>query len=47
MHRVTPPILASHGAAGPEMNILEKPFTEVTLLARVHEALHAVQHAPR
>jgi PAS domain S-box-containing protein len=39
------PILASHGAAGPEMNILEKPFTEVTLLARVHEALHQAQHA--
>jgi PAS domain S-box-containing protein len=39
------PILASHGAAGPEMNILEKPFTEVTLLARVHEALRQAQHA--
>ena len=39
------PILASHGASGPEMNILEKPFTEVTLLARVHEALHQAQHA--
>jgi PAS domain S-box-containing protein len=39
------PILASHGAAGPEVNILEKPFTEVTLLARVHEALHQAQHA--
>jgi len=39
------PILASHGADAPEMNILEKPFTEVTLLARVHEALHRAQHA--
>ena len=39
------PILASHGAAGPEMNIIEKPFTRVTLLARVHEALRQAQHA--
>jgi len=38
------PILASHGAAA-EMNILEKPFTQVTLLDRVHEALHQAQHA--
>jgi len=41
------PILASHGAAAPEMNIIEKPFTQVTLLARVHEALRQAQHAPR
>jgi PAS domain S-box-containing protein len=40
------PILASHGAAGPEMNILEKPFTEATLLTRVHKALHQSEHAP-
>ncbi len=40
------PILASHGAPGPEMNILEKPFTEVTLIARVHQALHQAQHPP-
>ena len=39
------PILASHGADAPEMNILEKPFTEVTLLARIHEALRQAQHA--
>jgi PAS domain S-box-containing protein len=39
------PILASHGAAASEMNIIEKPFTEVTLLAPVHEALHQAQHA--
>jgi hypothetical protein len=39
------PILASHGAAALEMNIIEKPFTEVTLLAPVHEALHQAQHA--
>jgi PAS domain S-box-containing protein len=39
------PILASHGADGPEMNILEKPFTEVTLLTRVHEVLRQAQHA--
>jgi CheY-like chemotaxis protein len=39
------PILASHGAAGPEMNLIEKPFTQVTLLTRVHEALHQAQHA--
>jgi PAS domain S-box-containing protein len=39
------PILASHGAAASEMDIIEKPFTEVTLLARVHEALHQAQHA--
>jgi PAS domain S-box-containing protein len=40
------PILASHGAAGPEMNLIEKPFTQVSLLTRVHEALHHAQHAP-
>ncbi len=28
------------------MNILEQPFTEVTLLARVHQALCQAQHAP-
>ena len=39
------PILASHGADGPEMNILEKPFTEASLLARIHEALRQAQHA--
>jgi len=39
------PILASHGAAAPEMNIIEKPFTQSTLLARVHEALRQAQHA--
>jgi PAS domain S-box-containing protein len=39
------PILASHGADGPEMNILEKPFTEATLLTRIHEALRQAQHA--
>jgi PAS domain S-box-containing protein len=37
------PILARHGAAGPDMNVLEKPFTEATLLARVHQALHRTQ----
>ncbi len=40
------PILASHGATAPEMNIIEKPFTQVTLLTRVHEALRQAQHAP-
>jgi PAS domain S-box-containing protein len=39
------PILANHGAAAAEMNILEKPFTQVTLLDRVHEALYQAQHA--
>ena len=39
------PILASHGADAPEMNILEKPFTEATLLTRIHEALRQAQHA--
>ena len=39
------PILASHGADAPEMTILEKPFTEATLLARIHEALRQAQHA--
>jgi PAS domain S-box-containing protein len=38
------PILASHGASGPGMNILEKPFTEATLLTRVHQALDRTQH---
>jgi hypothetical protein len=33
------PILDTHGATGPEMNILEKPFTETSLLARVQQAL--------
>jgi two-component system, cell cycle sensor histidine kinase and response regulator CckA len=39
------PILASHGADGPEMNILEKPFTEATLLTRIQQALRQAQHA--
>jgi DNA-binding response OmpR family regulator len=27
------------------MNTLEKPFTEATLLTRIHEALRQAQHA--
>ena len=38
------PILASHGADGPGMNILEKPFTEASLLTRIHEALRQARH---
>ena len=34
------PILDTHGATSPSLNILEKPFTETTLLTRIHHALH-------
>jgi signal transduction histidine kinase/CheY-like chemotaxis protein len=37
------PVLDTHGAAGPGMNILEKPFTAPGLLSRVHQALHPAQ----
>jgi hypothetical protein len=39
------PILDTHGATGPDMDILEKPFTETTLLARIHRALHRADPA--
>jgi signal transduction histidine kinase/ActR/RegA family two-component response regulator len=39
------PILHTHGAASKDMDIIEKPFTQATLLARVHRALHAAQPA--
>ncbi len=40
------PILDTHGATDPQMNILEKPFTETTLLTRVHQALQPAPHPP-
>jgi hypothetical protein len=40
------PILDSHGATDPQMNILEKPFTESTLLARVFQALQPAPQPP-
>jgi CheY-like chemotaxis protein len=40
------PILDTHGATGPGMNILEKPFTTPGLLSRVHHALHPTADLP-
>ena len=39
------PILDSHGVPSPRYDILEKPFTEVALLARVHQAMKAPRSA--
>lgn len=40
------PILDTHGATDPQMNILEKRFTETTLLTRVYQALQPAPHPP-
>jgi PAS domain S-box-containing protein len=40
------PVLDSHGAARASMDILEKPFTEATLLTRIYQALHPAPRAP-
>ena len=33
------PILDTHGALDPQTDLLEKPFSEATLLTRIHQAL--------
>ena len=40
------PILDSHGVPALSINILEKPFTEARLLARVRQALDAGPTGP-
>jgi PAS domain S-box-containing protein len=41
------PILDSHGIPSPRFDILEKPFTEAALLARVREAINEAVPRPR
>jgi DNA-binding NtrC family response regulator len=39
MSGYAPPILDTHGAFTSQIDLLEKPFTEATLLTRVHRAI--------
>ncbi|BEL05775.1 hypothetical protein Q0Z83_039660 [Actinoplanes sichuanensis] len=34
------PVLAAHGTIGPDVTLLERPFTRTHLIAAVHEAMH-------